>query len=88
MGKPLSYVLTFLAGLAFGSAAATIARAWGSKKPTRAQVCGDLKLIHDSEVADSKAADRKGDSEGAAEHAGNADFTKDWANKGGCSWAS
>jgi hypothetical protein len=89
MGKPLSYMLTFLAGFAFGSAAGTIARPKGKgKKPSRAQVCGDLKLIHDSEVADSKAADRKGDSNAAAEHAGNADFTKDWANKGGCSWAS
>ena len=42
-------------------------------------------LIHDLEVADSKAASRKGDSAAAAEHAKNADYTKDWANKGGCS---
>lgn len=90
MGKSLSYVVTFLAGLAFGAALGTIAKPIKpkGKKPTRGQVCGDLKLIHDLEVADSKAADRKGDSKGAAEHAKNADFTKGWANKGGCSWAS
>jgi hypothetical protein len=89
MGKPLSYVLTFLAGLTLGAAVGTIAKPKGSKKkPSRSEVCGDLKLIHDLEVADSKAADRKGNSGAAAEHAKNADFTKDWANKGGCSWAS
>jgi hypothetical protein len=87
MGKPLSYVLTFLAGLAFGAVAGTIAKPKG-KKPSHAKVCGDLKLIHDLEVADSKAASRKADSAAAAEHAKNADYTKDWANKGGCSWAS
>jgi hypothetical protein len=35
-----------------------------------------------------KEAKRKGDSKAAAEHADNADFTKEWANKGGCRWAS
>jgi hypothetical protein len=89
MGKSLSYVLTFLVGLAFGSAAAgTIAKGRGSKKPTHAKVCGDLKLIHDQALEESTEAFEKGKINAAEKHEADAKYTKDWAHKGGCSWAS
>jgi len=84
-----AYAVTLAVGLALGAAVGHLARPrTPHRKPTHAQVCGDLKLIHDLEKADSKAADKSGDKAGAAEHAKNAEFTKDWANRGGCSWAA
>ena len=79
--------LMLLVGFALGSVAGVVARPRGSKKPTKAKVCQDLKLIRDGERADAKAAFDKGDDKAGVEHDKNANYTEQWAKAGGCGWA-
>jgi gas vesicle protein len=81
-------LLMLLVGVALGSVAVVVARPRGSKKPSKAKVCGDLKLIRDGERADAKAAFDKGDDKAGKEHSDNANYTEKWAKAGGCGWAA
>jgi hypothetical protein len=87
MGNAFSYLVALVVGVALG-AAVVIARPRQPLKPSRAKVCGDLKLIRDGALADAKAADKRGDKAAADKSRADAAYTKDWANRGGCSWAS
>jgi hypothetical protein len=87
MGSAFSYLLTLVVGVTLGAAVVT-ARPRQPQKPSRAKVCGDLKLIRDGALTDAKAVDKRGDTAAADKSRADASYTKDWANRGGCSWAS
>jgi hypothetical protein len=82
-------LFTLLVGFALGAAASTIAKEKAFKpKKTTAGVCRDLKLIHDQALEESTEAFEKGQVNAGEKHEADAKFTKEWANKGGCGWAS
>ena len=85
-----SHVLTLLVGFALGAAAGTVAKEKRPFKPrpTTAGVCRDLKSIHDQAKEDAAEAFEQGKINAAEKHEADAKFTKDWAQKGSCGWAS
>ena len=88
VGNAFSYAVTLAVGLVLGVVLGTVARRKRPfRQPSHAQVCGDLKLIHDLQKEDQRAAEKRGDKAAAAEAKENADFTREWAGRGGCSWA-
>jgi hypothetical protein len=78
-----THLLMLIVGFALGSAVGGVAR-----KPSKAQVCHDLKLIRDGERADAKAAFDRQDDKAGVEHNNNAIFTEQGAKAMGCAWAS
>jgi hypothetical protein len=89
MGSDSRTLFTFFVGFALGAAASTIAKGKGTQpKKTAAGVCRDLKLIHDQAIEDSTEAFENGKVNAGEKHEADAKFTKEWANKGGCGWAS
>jgi hypothetical protein len=89
MGAALGNGLMLIVGFALGALTTVVARPKPKhQQPSKAQVCGDLKLIRDLERADAKREFDKGNDKAGKEHSDNANYTEKWAKAGGCAWAS